>query len=127
MTKKEIIDKWSGILAAERKDYRPLLDTTQYDSFLEDCKANGYVGECAEELWQKAVTNCDRMNFKSFTALKQVRLSKGLSQSQLAALADIGIRTLQEHEQGRRPLKSASYEVVVRIAKALGVEPEKIV
>lgn len=127
MTKKEIIDKWSGILAAERKDYRPLLDTTQYDSFLEDCKANGYVGECAEELWQKAVTNCDRMNFKSFTALKQVRLSKGLSQSQLAALADIGIRTLQEHEQGRRPLKSASYEVVVRIAKALGVELEKIV
>lgn len=69
----------------------------------------------------------DNMDFKSFTALKKVRLSKGLSQSQLAALADIGIRTLQEYEQRRRPLKSASYEVVVKIAKALGVEPEEIV
>lgn len=132
MTKNEIIFKYAGMLAAERNFYEknggiPPLEIPFYKDFEKDCKTNGYIGACKDDLWAKACDKSDRMDFNNFPNLKQVRLCKGLSQNDLATLSGVSLRTLQEHEQGRRPLKSASYEVVIKIAAALGIEPEEIV
>lgn len=58
--------------------------------------------------------------------LKGLRESKGYSQSQLAGMCNISVRTLQEYEQGRRRLDDASAERVHTIAKALSVSMEEL-
>ena len=59
--------------------------------------------------------------------MQRVRLQKGPSQTALAEKAEINLRTLQEYEQGRKPLAKANYETVASIARALDAEPESIV
>mgnify|MGYP000860836067 FL=1 len=51
----------------------------------------------------------------------------GLSQSQLAEKAGISTRTLQDYEQGRKPLDRAAAATVKRLAKALGVSVEDLI
>ena len=54
---------------------------------------------------------------------QELRLKKGLSQSQLARAAGVPVSTLKNWEQGRRePLLSAAY----RLAKALGVSLDEL-
>jgi transcriptional regulator with XRE-family HTH domain len=55
--------------------------------------------------------------------LQEIRLSKGLSQSQLAKASGINVRILQYYEQGARDLFEASYSRVVALANALDVSP----
>jgi transcriptional regulator with XRE-family HTH domain len=52
------------------------------------------------------------------TTIQRLRLEKGLSQSELARLADVPFRSLQNYEQGHRP---TSFEAAMKLAKALGV------
>src|SRR5947209_812900 len=49
--------------------------------------------------------------------LKQLRDGAGLSQSMLAAAAEIGLQTLKDYEGNRR---GPSLEIAQRLAKALG-------
>lgn len=61
------------------------------------------------------------------TKLNDRRKAAGLSFKALALVANVNKRTLEDYAQGRRNIGEASYNDVVRIAKALGVQPEEIV
>jgi transcriptional regulator with XRE-family HTH domain len=50
--------------------------------------------------------------------LQRLRLARGLSQSELAKAAGVPFRSLQNYEQGHRPI---SFEAALKVAKALGV------
>lgn len=53
------------------------------------------------------------------TCLKTLRESAGLSQSQLAAQTGIGVRVLQNYEQGVRNLNGAKLVTLLQLCKAL--------
>lgn len=53
------------------------------------------------------------------TALQKIRISKGLSQSQLANRSGVNLRTLQDFDQGRKSLINAKGEMLYRISMAL--------
>lgn len=53
------------------------------------------------------------------TNLKKHRIEKGFSQSQLAELAGMSLRTLQHYEQGERDINKAQAGTLLRIARAL--------
>ena len=58
--------------------------------------------------------------------LKYYREKAHLSQSQLAAKADVSVRTLQEYEQGRKPLEGARAITVLNMARCLGCTVEDL-
>lgn len=58
--------------------------------------------------------------------LKQQRELLGLSQSQLAKKAGVGIRAIQQYEQGAKHLNRASYETVDKLARALCCKPQDL-
>lgn len=58
--------------------------------------------------------------------LRELRIKKGITQSDLAELAGTSIRAIQSYEQGYRPLGGASAEVVYKIAIVLGTTVEHL-
>ena len=56
------------------------------------------------------------------TRLKNWRLSKGLSQSQLARISGVPVRTIQQYEQRERDISKAQARSVSALAAALGLE-----
>ncbi len=74
---------------------------------------------------------CDKMlelynNRKGGTNLKALRLNAGLSQSELAEIADVPVRTIQQYEQNQKNINAAKAETVVKLAKALNTSVEKL-
>lgn len=59
--------------------------------------------------------------------LKQKRITLGLSQRQLANLSGISFRTLQDYEQGRKSLLSASSDVVFKLSQVLNCHMEDLI
>lgn len=53
------------------------------------------------------------------TTLQNMRISNNLSQSQLSKLSGVNLRTLQDFEQGRKPLKNAKGEMLYRLSLVL--------
>lgn len=51
--------------------------------------------------------------------LKELRLDKGLSQSQLAQAAEISIRTLQQYEQGNRDINGCRLKTLIKLSNVL--------
>ena len=67
---------------------------------------------------------CDHLNElyasrKPASNLKIKRLEAGISQSELAQMAEVSVRTIQQYEQKQKNINAASTETVIRIAKAL--------
>lgn len=74
---------------------------------------------------------CDKMlelynNRKTYTNLKNLRLNAGLSQTELADIADVPVRTIQQYEQNQKNINAAKAETVVKLAKALNTSVEKL-
>ena len=69
------------------------------------------------ELYNKRTAN---------TNLKNLRLNAGLSQSELAEISDIPVRTIQQYEQKQKNINAAKAETVVKLAKALNTSAEKL-
>lgn len=59
--------------------------------------------------------------------LKHHREKAQLSQSQLADKAGISVRTLQDYEQGRKPLEGARAITVLTLARILGCTVEDLI
>ena len=59
--------------------------------------------------------------------LKHYRTAAGLSQAQLAEKAGISLRTLQDYEQGRKPLEKAAAITVLTLARSLGCTVEDLI
>lgn len=61
------------------------------------------------------------------TPLKQKRIAAGMTQEELSYYTDISIRTLQDYEQGQKPLEKAAAITVLKIAKALYTTVEELI
>jgi transcriptional regulator with XRE-family HTH domain len=53
--------------------------------------------------------------------LQEVRREAGLSQSELAKLSGVKLRTIQEYEYGRKIVDSAKLNIITALAEALQV------
>ena len=74
---------------------------------------------------------CDRMLElydlrKGNTNLKRLRIDSGLSQSELAELSAVPLRTIQQYEQNQKNINAAKAETVVKLAKALNCSVEDL-
>lgn len=63
---------------------------------------------------------------KSMTNLRERRTNRGLSQSELAKLANVNYRTLQDYEQGSKDINRIAAITLYRIAKALDCKIEDL-
>ncbi len=73
----------------------------------------------------------DKMNelyrvAKPETNLKLMRQKVGLSQSELAELSDVPVRTIQQYEQRQKNINKAHAECLVALARALCCEVEAL-
>ena len=59
--------------------------------------------------------------------LKKLRIDRGLTQKQLAELANIPLKTLLEYEQNRRQLVNARAGIVIKLADALDIHPRDLI
>lgn len=59
--------------------------------------------------------------------LQEIRLSKGLSQTQLAERASVQLTTIQKYERGARDINKASAEIIYKLAVALGCSMEDLI
>lgn len=59
--------------------------------------------------------------------LKEKRMQRKLSQSQLAKASGVSLRMLQKYEQGDRDLNKAQSETVYKLAKALNCKMEELI
>ncbi len=53
--------------------------------------------------------------------LQEVRKQVGISQSELAHLSEVNLRTIQEYETGRRKMDNAHIDTLISIANVLRV------
>lgn len=60
------------------------------------------------------------------TNLKRIRTESGITQLELAVRSGVNLRTLQDYEQGRKPINQAAAITVLRIAQELGVTVEDL-
>ena len=65
-----------------------------------------------------------RVEYK--TNLARIRSLSGATQAALSESSGVSLRTLQEYEQGRKPINGAAALTVYRIAQALGVTVEEL-
>ena len=75
---------------------------------------------------------CDRMNelyraANPETKLKQLRQRAGLSQSELAALSGVPVRTVQQYEQRQKSINKAQAEYLVMMAQVLNCNAEDLI
>ncbi len=73
----------------------------------------------------------DRMNayyrtIRVETNLKQMRRKAGLSQSKLAELSGVPVRTIQQYEQRQKNINKAQAEYLVMLAQALCCRIEEL-
>ena len=59
-------------------------------------------------------------------SLKRLRTARKMTQSRLAQASGVNFRSLQDYEQGHKPIGSASGEVLIRLASALGCSVEEL-
>lgn len=74
---------------------------------------------------------CDRLfeiykMRKQQTNLKRKRIAAGLSQSQLAKITGIPVRTIQQYEQGQKDINKARAEYVIILSRTLFCEPQQL-
>lgn len=63
---------------------------------------------------------------KDETKLQKIRVSKGLSQAQLAKLSGVATRTIQHYERGVRDIDGAKLNTLCGLCLALGCKIEDI-
>lgn len=59
--------------------------------------------------------------------LKEMRQSKGLSQSQLAEKTGINVRTIQHYEQGSKNFDHARIDTIMKVCIALHCKMEDVI
>ncbi len=85
----------------------------------------GVYHEAPEERFASAADEIVRGKFPE-TRLKRIRSAYGCSQSRLAEMSGVGIRSIQMYEQRRKSINKAEAQSVLRLARALGCEMEDI-
>ena len=62
----------------------------------------------------------------SETHLKTIRQRNGLSQSKLAEISGVPVRTIQQYEQRQKSINKAQSEYLINLARALNCPPESL-
>jgi len=77
---------------------------------------------------ERFLDTATRMISRAFsdTRLKRVRSAYGCSQSALARMSDVGLRSIQMYEQRQKDINKAEAGSVLRLARALGCAVEDI-
>ena len=75
---------------------------------------------------------CDRMNelyraANPETKLKKIRQRAGLSQSELAEMSGVPVRTIQQYEQRQKSINKAQAEYLMMLARALHCNAEDLI
>ena len=60
------------------------------------------------------------------TNLKKIRQARGLSQSKLACIAEVELRSIQMYEQRRNDINKAQVETLYKLARVLGCNIEDL-
>ena len=60
------------------------------------------------------------------TNLKKIRQARGLSQSKLANLAEVELRSIQMYEQRRNDINKAQVETLYKLVRVLGCNIENL-
>lgn len=63
---------------------------------------------------------------RQINRLKEYRTRLNISQSELAAISGVPLRTLQQYEQGNKSLKKANATYVLNLARALYCQPQEL-
>ena len=58
--------------------------------------------------------------------LKEIRMARHMTQKELACQSGVNFRSLQDYEQGRKPLTSANGDVLLRLSTVLGCTAEDL-
>ena len=58
--------------------------------------------------------------------LREIRKSRNMSQSELAAMCGINYRSLQDYEQGHKKLMSANGDILLRLSTVLGCSMQEL-
>ena len=61
------------------------------------------------------------------TKLKEIRLEKGFTQSQVSSMSGVLIGTLQKYESGEIDIKRARVDIVYKLSQALGTTIEELI
>ena len=74
---------------------------------------------------------CDKMDEvlkldAKVSNLKKIRLNVGISQSQLANITGIPVRTIQQYEQKQKDINGARSEYLILLSNALMCKPESL-
>ena len=85
----------------------------------------GVYHEAPEERFAATADEIIRKKFPE-TRLKRIRSAYGCSQSRLAEMSGVGIRSIQLYEQRKKDINKAEVGSVLRLARALGCEIEDI-
>jgi DNA-binding transcriptional regulator YiaG len=72
------------------------------------------------------INKLDSLKRKTISNLKRIRESKHLSQSELASLSSMSLRTLQAYEQKQKDINKADVATMVRISKILECDIEDL-
>ena len=67
-----------------------------------------------------------RMQQRCMTYLKKLRQNAGYSQSELANITSIPVKTIQQYEQRQKNINKASADYVIRLSKALNCAPDML-
>lgn len=65
-------------------------------------------------------------NQKPQTNLKKIRTAAGLSQNQLAKMAEVSVRNIQMYEQRKNDINKAQADILFRLSKTLGCNIEDL-
>ncbi len=63
---------------------------------------------------------------RNVSYLKTYRERLGYSQSEVASLTGIPLRTLQQYEQGQKSINRARADYIISLANVLNVEPKAL-
>lgn len=85
-------------------------DGKKVEAFRTRTEASHYLPDYAEG---------HRVEFYPSTKLQAVRMASGLSQTELAFIAEVPVDTLRKWEQGSKSINRAAAEDVLRLAKCL--------
>lgn len=90
-----------------------------------------YIDEEIDRGQRRGGSGYGNLNLKdhkveTMTKLKEVRESKGLTQSKLAELSGINVRMIQHYEQGSKDINKAEAITVYKLSKALKCKVEQI-
>jgi len=75
---------------------------------------------------------CDQMDLlidqnNKQSSLARLRAYAGLSQKALAEKSDVSVRMIEQYEQGKKEIKKASADTVLRLSRALNCSMEDII